>query len=170
MNENRLTIIKKVGANKYRKVLVLCKCACGNEKVVVLSGIKAGKIKSCGCLQKEIAAKNFVNLDSGRRPGKDNANWKGGRFVNYNGYVSVYAPDHHEAYGSYALEHRLIMEKMVGRPLLPNETVHHKNGIRCDNGPGNLELWSTNHPKGQRVDDLIKYAKEILALYPESGA
>lgn len=61
--------------------------------------------------------------------------------------------------------HRTIMEKVIGRPLHPDETVHHKNGNRRDNRPENLELWSTRHPKGQRVEDLVEWAEEIIRRY-----
>ena len=57
------------------------------------------------------------------------------------------------------------MEEMLGRKLLSHETVHHKNGVRDDNDPMNLELWSSSHARGQRVEDLVAYAKEILELY-----
>jgi len=61
------------------------------------------------------------------------------------------------------------MEEVLGRPLRTGETVHHKNGVRDDNRPENLELWSTAQPYGQRVADKILYAKEILSLYePEA--
>ncbi|TMD08303.1 MAG: hypothetical protein E6J01_03970 [Chloroflexi bacterium] len=59
-------------------------------------------------------------------------------------------------------EHRIVMEGMIGRPMLPHETVHHKNGQRADNRPENLELWDTRNPKGQRVSDKLAWCATYL--------
>lgn len=53
----------------------------------------------------------------------------------------------------WALQHRVVMARKMGRMLTPKETVHHINGIRDDNRPENLELWESHHPPGQRKDD-----------------
>lgn len=60
-------------------------------------------------------------------------------------------------------EHREVMEKMIGRKLLPTETVHHKNANRLDNRPENLELWTGRHGKGARLQDRIADAVRLLA-------
>jgi hypothetical protein len=62
-------------------------------------------------------------------------------------------------------EHRLIMEGIIGRRLRRNETVHHKNGIRHDNHPNNLELWVKTQPAGQRASDLVEWAWSIILDY-----
>lgn len=65
------------------------------------------------------------------------------------------------------LEHRLVVEQLIGRPLLSNETVHHRNGKRSDNRVKNLELWAKSQPAGQRIGELVEWAKSILDLYGE---
>lgn len=67
--------------------------------------------------------------------------------------------------GRRVAQHRHVMERLLGRALLPEENVHHKNGDRSDNRSANLELWSTRQPQGQRVEDKIEWAKQLLALY-----
>lgn len=62
-------------------------------------------------------------------------------------------------------EHRMVMEQLMGRPLTRDENVHHKNGVRHDNRPSNLELWSTSQPHGQRIEDKLDWAVEFLARY-----
>lgn len=72
-----------------------------------------------------------------------------GRIIDKAGYVLL-SKDRN---GYHQPEHRAVMEKMLGRKLKSNETVHHKNGIKTDNRPDNLELWASRHPRGQRTTD-----------------
>lgn len=64
------------------------------------------------------------------------------------------------------LIHKLVVEAFITqRELFSEENVHHKNGDKTDNRINNLELWAKYQPPGQRVEDLILFAKQILERY-----
>lgn len=81
------------------------------------------------------------------------------RYIDKDGYIQV------RYEGLMVGEHRVMMQQKLGRKLIKHESVHHKNGDRQDNRLSNLELWSKFQPYGQRVEDKVEYAKEILELY-----
>ncbi len=88
--------------------------------------------------------------------GEKSRSWKGGTTKARGGYVMVHAPDHPSVQGTtrrYVRRCRLVMEQTLGRTLLPGEQVHHKNGIRDDDRPENLELWVIQQPAGARSDE-----------------
>lgn len=81
-------------------------------------------------------------------------------YLHTTGYVMIHTPGE-----GTRKEHHLIMESFLGRRLVKGENVHHRNGIRTDNRIENLELWISSQPSGQRVEDLVIWAKEIIAQY-----
>lgn len=76
--------------------------------------------------------------------GKNHPLWNGGKFIGDSGYVFIFSPQHpYRTNRCYMREHRLVMEKHLGRFLKPTERIHHKNGIKTDNRLSNLLLFSS---------------------------
>jgi hypothetical protein len=97
---------------------------------------------------------------TGEIGGAEPMNVPGGRITrDKNGYLNKHGG------GRSKGVHRIVMEELLGRPLLSQETVHHKNGVRHDNRPENLELWVKPHGAGQRVEDLVAF---VVEAYPEA--
>jgi len=79
-----------------------------------------------------------------------------GHFISQDGYIYIYSPDHPNAVmGGYMAEHRLVMEKHLGRYLKTAELVHHKNHNKQDNRLVNLHRCSMKehanlHPENKK--------------------
>jgi hypothetical protein len=142
----------------------MCRCDCGTMKVVSLTYLRRGSSTSCGCRQREVASRQ------GKITGGDNRGRQRSEFFYRDGYkVLVNAKFPGATQPNQTLEHRMVMAQHLGRPLLPSENVHHKNGDRTDNRIENLELWVRPQPIGIRVSDAVLWAKEILARYDKAA-
>ena len=154
---SRWTIICRAPADKHRHTMWLCRCTCGTERAICGLNLKRGATRSCGCLEHELRQE---------QKGEKSSSWRGGRTIGSRGYPLLHKAGHPNANkAGYVLEHVYVMSQIIGRPLIKGETVHHKNGVKLDSSPENLELWAGNHSYGQRVSDLVPWAIELLQRY-----
>lgn len=135
------------------------------DPICTVEGCEA-KHRSNGYCQRHYM-RFWKNGDPG--PVESTRRWRPERVVSpRDGYARVRAHGHPRAdKAGMVLEHIVVMEQKLGRPLdwQAGEQAHHINGVKDDNRPENLELWVTSQPRGQRVEDLVEWAQEILRRY-----
>src|SRR3990167_9078352 len=100
------------------------------------------------------------------RFGKLASNWKGGKIMTGGGHVYIYSPNHPLAnHKGYVMEHRLVMEKHIGRFLTQEEVVHHLDGSKINNELENLKLLPNRQEHLKLHFEAIKenaYLKKLL--------
>ena len=121
------------------------------------------------------AQRLWHNNHPGVRRGREHHGWKGGKLRTSAGYIQIYSPRHpnrtkcsKRGFGGYVLEHRLVMEKNIGRYLFPWETVHHENGIKDDNRIENLELLPNQGKHNTRTQEVYKeniFLKKLVSSF-----
>ena len=116
----RLVAIKCVASHQRYGAMWLCKCDCGNEKVVFARKLKYGEGKGCGCLEHPVGVQHM--------------SWKGG-CTEHGGYRLLRRKDPLMRH-PYKEEHRVVVEDAIGRRLSSDELIHH---INCDTKDNRLE-------------------------------
>lgn len=122
---------KKVGLRNFSACKCRCSCENHTERIVSINNLIRGLSKSCGCKIKDtMRCKEFSH-----KP------------ILCYGYRYVYCPNHPHALkncanAGYVMEHRLVMERHIGRYLSEDEVVHHKDRNRLNNDISNLQLMT----------------------------
>ena len=95
--------------------------------------------------------------------------WKGGRTIHGDGYIFIYVPEHPFSNNGYVFEHRIIVEKQIGRYLKTEESVHHIDKIKNHNDPHNLMAFTSEsahqrfhkNPNNVRTEEIIFDGRKI---------
>lgn len=117
---------------------------------------------SIECRNKSNSYRKARSENAKKYTGDKNPNWKGGKRVVNNGYIFIYTPTHpNRTKTNNVPEHRLVMEKHLGRYLNKEEVVHHKNGNTSDNRLKNLQLLK-NQSEHMKLENKIRNKQKII--------
>ena len=125
-----------INSRIYKLVpLRFCKCGCGKPtKIATSTG--SGHIKG--------EPKDFINGHNGR--GINSARWKGGKYTRKDGYVFLTMPSHPKAgLNGQVLEHVVIVETVLGKPMPEKAVIHHIDGKPYNNGKTNFVVCEDNN-------------------------
>ena len=156
---------KRVG-----RVRMLVMLGASNKEISEQMGWKQASLRAFMCKHK-IKANRNMHMEN-------NPNWKGGiGRITEGGYIKVMLSTHPYADArGMIFEHRLVMEKKIGRYLTAEEVVHHKDHIPNNNHEDNLQLfpsqaahvWFENnldtHPNSPRMKAIAKAEAELKEL------
>ena len=158
---------------------------CNKEFKTIPALIKRGGGKFCSRACKSKAQVGFKHSPQlikkfiktmkakGIHQGERNPNYKNGKYKTYKGYIEVLCRNHPFACRNYVKEHRIIVEKVIGRLLTTKETVHHINEIKDDNRIENLMVFTTRGThKRFHINPLLTKSEDIVfdgRLYSNSS-
>lgn len=80
--------------------------------------------------------------------GDKNPAWAGGRRQRSDGYIEVWTPT------GVRLEHQVVIEQQIGRPLAKGEVVHHIDENKSNNDPANLKLTTQSEHIREHLADM----------------
>lgn len=148
----RLTVVELAGRDKGGGLLYLCKCDCGNEKIVVKGNLVSGRTKSCGCFLKEETSRRRKKTNKVLLNEKDKTaiiyatNTNNEFIIDIEDYEKIKDYTWHETSAGYLMEksnlksgrllHRFIMNAPKGK------VVDHINHNIRDNRKSNLRVCS----------------------------
>lgn len=139
-------LAKKIDETRLRSLLEL-----GQTHVQIAQALGVSR----SCVERRCKVLGLGTARTGPRSGQDHPQWRSGRVLDKHGYVEIYVPLHpmSRRVGRIA-EHRLVMEVVLGRYLLPGEVVDHQDDHPHHNWPENLRVFASNadHLKAELTD------------------
>jgi DNA-binding CsgD family transcriptional regulator len=154
---------------KYERIIKLYEQGLSSldigKKLNITSGAVTIHLRKAGVVR-SLSEAGKLAVKQGKRnlTGSANGNWKGGRYIEKDGYVKVKSYDHPRGQKSqhYVLEHILVWERVHKRFLPDGWVIHHINGVKTDNRPSNLLAVPTqNHDKLALLHEVQKRVREL---------